>query len=70
MFLVNTLLQLKRQERLLTLTIPPNCEKFKMKFESLQTRISKIAILDELLAGNPFIILSSNNVLNALNACM
>ena len=52
MFSVNRLLWLKQEQKLLTLTIPLDCERFKKKFESLQTKISKIAVLDELLAGN------------------
>ena len=42
---------LTKEHNLVRLTIPPRSETFMKKFESLQLAISKIAVLDELLAG-------------------
>ena len=41
----------KPSTKLLELTIPTDCAVFRDKFNSLQERIAKISVMDELLAG-------------------
>lgn len=39
------------RDDIMTLKVPPNCKEFRQYYDEVQDKISKISVLDELLAG-------------------